>query len=172
MSARRTVLKSRYQPTTQPDFGGSFHTENRAPLRYETRRFCANGKHDVIYISSYIHDAEFRLDSIYERGRSVVIPCRRVRWELFRHVDELLYISSEITISSVTSFDVDLGAAYTLTKAFLRKPQLIVSSLEYVKQRQRRAVDGVGRVVIRCTLDSKLIVQVGEGYKIRVLDSR
>jgi len=84
----------------------------------------------------------------------------------------LLYISSEIIITSVTSFSVELGTAYTLTKEFLRKPQLIVSSLEYVKQRQRRAVDGVGRVVIRCTLDSKLIVQVGEGYKIRVLDSR
>lgn len=101
-----------------------------------------------------------------------MIPCRRARWELFRHLDDLLYISSEITISSATSFDVDLGAAFTLTKGFLRKPKLIVSSLEYVQESQRRAADGAGKVVINCTLHSRLIVQVGEGYKIRVLDSR
>ncbi|HEX6878895.1 MAG TPA: hypothetical protein VF135_00900, partial [Terriglobales bacterium] len=139
MGARKTngidkkrAVRAVYQPTVQPDFGVGFHTRTRAPIRYESRQFCANGKHDFIYLSSYLHDAEFRLDEIRMWKMSLAIPVRRARWELYRELDELLEIPSEVTVWALKSLDIHLGAPFTATKGFLKKPKLIMQSLEYV----------------------------------------
>ena len=42
------------------EFGRFFHTKAKSPIRYQTRAG-ANYYHDLVYISSYLHDAEFKL---------------------------------------------------------------------------------------------------------------
>jgi len=164
---RGGVHEGGYQPDTQPDFGSNFHTQSRTPIRYETRQACANGRHDLIYLSSYIHDAEFRIDEIRQRGRSAVIPLRRARWELYKQTNELPCVQSELTVSAVKSLDVQLGAPFTATKKFLRNPQLTIFSLEYISDDYG---DG-GTIVISCNLYSKVTVQVGDKYKVRLEDA-
>jgi hypothetical protein len=102
------MRKSRHQPETQPDFGSEFHTESLAPIRYVRWIGHANGRHDIIFISSYMHDGTFRLDQVNLRRKTLVVPLDRARWELFRKLDELKSIRSELTITRVSSLRIEL----------------------------------------------------------------
>jgi len=72
--------------------------DSPAPIRYETRQ-PPNRRHDVIYLTSYIDDATFRIDELVLRGQSLVFSMKRERWELNREVGDLAYVPSELTIS-------------------------------------------------------------------------
>jgi len=100
--------KSLHQPESQPDFGAEFHTESLAPICYERRILHANGRHDIIFLSSYLHDGTFRLDQLRLRRKTLVIPLDRARWELFRKLDELKSIRSELKITHVASLRIEL----------------------------------------------------------------
>jgi hypothetical protein len=65
------------QPQSQPDFGAHFHTDSDTPVCYETRPPSGNREHDLIYISSYVHDSRFRFDELRWRGRLLTIPLNR-----------------------------------------------------------------------------------------------
>src|SRR5437667_11414408 len=94
----RSVAKKRHQPAEPIDFGTGFHTDNHAPIRYETRH-SPDRRHGVIYISSYIHDAAFRIDELGLRGKSLFLSLNRSRWELYRTIGVLVHIRSELNHS-------------------------------------------------------------------------
>lgn len=84
---------------TQPDFGQFFHTDVWTPVRYELREG-ANLRHDVVYLSSYLHDARFRpkemlFDGVHKQLR---IPLERDTWETYRSKDALDTVPSELRI--------------------------------------------------------------------------
>ncbi len=159
-----------YQPELQIDFGAFFHAQNDAPVRY-TNRPMANGRHDLIFLSSYIHDAEFRMDQVQRRGRSVLIPLNRVRWELYRKLDDLIGIPSELTIRPVKSMRIELAAQYHCEKKFLREPMLRISRLTAVPVCLRAADDGTEdeEVVIQCDR-AWVRLRVTEEYRILLVD--
>ena len=67
----------------QPDFCSNFFDtfgEVSGPLRYEVRKD-SNFIHDLEFINSLVHDAEFLLDETRNTKRSFEIPLIRIRWE-------------------------------------------------------------------------------------------
>src|SRR5215470_314073 len=103
VSGANGKIERPYQPEMHEDFGFSFHTESDKPVRYASRPLSANGRHDLIFLSSYLHDAEFRMDQIQKHGKTVTIKLNRARWELERKLNELIFIPSELTIRPVKS---------------------------------------------------------------------
>jgi hypothetical protein len=156
----------------QEDFGVFFHTESDKPVRYASRPFSANCRHDLIYLSSYLHDAEFRMDEVQCHRRTVTIKLNRARWELWRKLNELIFIPSELTIRSVKSMRIELGAEYHFTRKFLRKPDLRIFSLRLFPVRPGRDTDDDSDdevVVIDCTF-AWLRLRVSDRYKILLVD--
>ena len=98
-----------YQPIDMADFGASIHTTSVAPLLYVMRQPSGNSRHDVVFVSSYLHDATFRVDEIRLHRRTLTIPLVRHRWELYRHFDNLFPISSEVKITKVLSYYLELS---------------------------------------------------------------
>jgi hypothetical protein len=127
------MKKKRYQPQTQPDFGTGFHTDSDAPVLYERRWQLGNMHHDIIYLSSYVHDAEFRLDEMrFDRSR-LTIPLKRARWELDRALGgDLRYIPSQLTVSPVLSLRLELSHESLLARDFLRNPKVIIFRLRTI----------------------------------------
>ncbi len=98
-----------YQPANMVDFGTSFHTTSLAPVLYEARCWGANGLHDIVFISSYVHDATFRADEIRLRRGTFSLSLERARWELFKHLNELLATPSQLIITGVVSYSLELS---------------------------------------------------------------
>src|SRR5208283_2377626 len=88
------------KPKQQPDFAANFHQDSAAPIDYVSRDG-ALLLHDVAYLSSYLQDARFRSDRLMLRRKTLSIPLKRDRWELYRKGDELKAISSLPTIHPV-----------------------------------------------------------------------
>src|SRR4051812_18405754 len=69
----------------QPDFFQLFRETFAGPprkIRYEIRTTDSNMYHDVVFLSSLIHDARFRLADVrLKRGR-LTIPLERDCWEV------------------------------------------------------------------------------------------
>jgi hypothetical protein len=164
------VPQQPHQPNTQPDFGAAFHTDSQAPIHYERRWQAGNHRHDIIYISSYIHDATFRLDEIRWRGKSLTIPLNRARWELYGGVGDLVFIRSELIISPVISFRLELANRYMLRNKFLQSPELTVSRLQDVSGQWEDSDDE--EIVINCILGSKLRLRVSDDltFRVRLID--
>lgn len=77
-------------------------------LAFRTRRN-VNYLHDVIFLSSYLHDATFSTIDFRHEGKQVVIDLHRDCWEFWTRIhrvrDELLGCKSRLTISGVDSVD-------------------------------------------------------------------
>ena len=159
--------KSSHQPQSQPDFGTEFHTESLAPVCYE-RRIGANGLHDIIFISSYIHDGIFSLDQVRLRRKTLVIPMERARWELFRKLDELKSIRSQLTITHVLSFKVELSDLLVLREKFYKGPQLIIAGLQCIREQWEDSEDI--ELIVNLVRGDRIRIRVGEGSTIRLLD--
>lgn len=101
---RRSEAKPGRKPASggQPDFGCGFHLHEPRRIRYEVRHG-ENLLHDLIYMSSYIHDAKTSLSSVRFRGGRLNIGMERDRWELFRHSGELDCVPARLDISGVLS---------------------------------------------------------------------
>lgn len=163
------MRKERYQPQQQPDFGIGFHTDSEAPILYERRWQPGNMHHDIIYLSSYVHDAEFRLDEMRFEGSRLTIPLKRARWELDRALGgDLRYIPSSLTISPVLSFRLELAHESLLARDFLRNPKLIIFRL--------RVISGVWddsdgeELRIDFAYKARLCLRVRETFKLRLQD--
>jgi hypothetical protein len=85
-----------------PDFGTYFHTKSSSPIDF-TSRIPPNLFHDLLFLSSYIRDARFRIERIRLRGKTLKIPMERDRWELYERLGQLESISSQLTINPVLS---------------------------------------------------------------------
>lgn len=159
--------KSLHQPESQPDFGAEFHTESLGPICYERRIFHANGRHDIIFLSSYLHDGTFRLDQLRLRRKTLVIPLDRERWELFRKLDELKSIRSELKITHVASLRIELTDD-ALGAEFFQNPQLIISSLQLITDQWEDSEDI--ELTLNLVRDAKIRIRIAENASIRLLD--
>ena len=94
----------------QPDFQRPFAELSKVPrrLRYELRPNSCFG-HDLLYISSLIHDARLRPTDFHQRGKRVSLSIERDCWELplKSHGDstELHVSASRLSISPVNSVE-------------------------------------------------------------------
>jgi|SRR5947209_9840630 len=165
----RPFAKKRHQPAEQMDFGAGFHTDNHAPIRYETR-YSPNRRHDVVYLSSYIHDATFRIDELDLRGKSLVLSLNRARWELDRAMGDvnLVYIRSELTISRVVSLQLELSRLLQLQKKFLRAPEVIIFKMQTLSGQWEESDDE--EIIIDFSYCSRLRLRVGLEFRIRLRD--
>jgi hypothetical protein len=173
VSGTNGKIELSYQPEMHVDFGASFHTENDKPVRYASRPFLANGRHDLIFLSSYVHDAEFRMDEIQRRGKTVTLKLDRARWELERKLNELVTIPSDLTIRPVKSMWVELGAGHYFTRKFLRKPEMTIFSLMAIPATMVRDPDDDSddeEIVIECSYRARLRLRVSNEYRILLAD--
>jgi hypothetical protein len=90
-----------FNRVTPPDFGSFFGSENRDPIEFRCRDG-ANLFHDLIFLSSYLHDAVFDPRKIQFLNMILRIPMQRDRWELSGG-KEIESIDTELTISPVVS---------------------------------------------------------------------
>lgn len=91
----------------QPDFQGLFfeHLGGKPrKQRYELRFGTSNLYHDVIFLSSLIHDARFKMDNIRTRGHRLYIDLERDTWEL--GMEPLNYCKSRLTICGVVGTEL------------------------------------------------------------------
>jgi len=72
-------------------------TESNAPIDF-SGRLPPNLQHDLLYLSSYIHDATFLIKQVELREKKLCIPMERARWERYDLVGDLERISSVLTI--------------------------------------------------------------------------
>jgi hypothetical protein len=174
---RRTGPRSRRafpghpdQPESQqPDFGADFYADNAAPIRYHANRYrLGNFRHDIVYLSSYIHDAEVRLDELRLRRKSLVIPLNRARWELDRGVGDLAYIRSKLTISPVLSVSLELNHTCFLQKTFFHAPTVVISKLQNISE-QWEDSDDEG-LILDFAFRSKLRLRCGPDLTVKLVD--
>ncbi|MGH9689023.1 MAG: hypothetical protein ACRD5K_18270 [Candidatus Acidiferrales bacterium] len=85
-----------------PDFGKYFHTKNRSPIAFVCRD-TPNLFHDIVFMASYLHDAEFGLEDVRRTGKVLRIVMQRDRWELYKLDGDLESIASELVISPVAA---------------------------------------------------------------------
>jgi hypothetical protein len=96
----------------QPDFQALFFAHfGRQPKRqrYELRFNSSNLHHDVVFLTSLVHDARLTRASVKRRGSKLTLDLLRDAWELdtVRHaeVPELLIAPSRLTIAGVIALD-------------------------------------------------------------------
>ena len=77
-----------------------FQTDNRSPIEFVCREE-ANLWHDMVFLRSYPHDAEFEIDKVRLRGKVLRIPVHRDRWELYKSSEQLESIATKLIISPV-----------------------------------------------------------------------
>jgi hypothetical protein len=159
--------KSSHQPESQPDFGAEFHSESLAPICYEGRIGQANGRHDIIFLSSYIHDGTFRLDQVSLRRKTLVIPLERDRWELFRKLNELKSIRSELRITHVLSLRMELTDD-ALGGKFFQNPQVIISNLQLVTDQWEHSGDM--ELILNLVREARIRIRIAEESSIRLID--
>jgi hypothetical protein len=100
-SRTRTVLP---QPDFQALFFSYFGPEPRR-RRYELRFGTSNVHHDLVFLSSLLHDARFRRAAVRRRGNKITIPLERDTWEVGLDLSKLHYIGSRLTIDGVESVE-------------------------------------------------------------------
>jgi hypothetical protein len=61
-----------------PDFGSYFHTKSASPIDF-TSRLAPNLFQDLVFLSSYIHDAQVSIERIRLRGKTLKISMERDR---------------------------------------------------------------------------------------------
>ncbi len=86
----------------QLNFTSHFKTDDPTPIDYLSRPM-PNLYHDIFYLSSYIHDARFKMRNVTLLGKKLVIPLQRDRWELFEKRKNLQTIASRLIICPVLS---------------------------------------------------------------------
>ncbi|WP_165244733.1 hypothetical protein [Paludisphaera soli] len=102
-----------------PDFTEHFRREEVKPLRFRSRPD-GNYKHEVHYLSGYLHDARFTAASVVRRGQTLRVDFDRDCWELGlvrRPASSELYIAkSRFTIAPVADLRWDIDDPATLTR--------------------------------------------------------
>jgi hypothetical protein len=88
------------------DFTAIFGKRRIEPLRFSTRRN-VNYFHEVIFLSSYLHDSTFAPAELTYKDGVLVVPVQRTCWEFWTRLrrvrEELLGCRSLLTVSGVRS---------------------------------------------------------------------
>jgi len=86
------------------DFTTIFAKQEIERLSFKTRRD-VNYDHEIIFLSSYLHDASFKREDFRQQGGTITINLLRDCWEFYTRVhrvgDELLRCRSKLSISGV-----------------------------------------------------------------------
>jgi hypothetical protein len=85
-----------------PDFGMYFHTDCPDPIEFTCREE-PNFIHDLVFLSSYIHDARFEIKALQLQEKTLHISLKRDRWERHKGLRTIESISNVLTIESVLS---------------------------------------------------------------------
>ena len=154
-----------------PSIAGLSLPDGAPPMCSRTRPFwAASGRHDIDYISSLVHDAEFKLEDIYESDQWLVIPIDRQRWEL-PHEAEIpaIHVRSELLVGPVKWWTVELAGRSFLGKDFLHLPELTIFGIQC--SMGKFIVEQVSdeEIVIDCT-SAKIKIRGGEDGEIRMVD--
>lgn len=92
----------------QPDFGSFFHRTTPVKIKYQLR-FNENLFHDMVYLTSYIHDSCFKTSSIKHTRKRIIIPIERDCWELgFDTPRGLVTTASKLTFFPVEDFSLTM----------------------------------------------------------------
>ena len=90
----------------QIEFNKLFFQTKYQPLEYSLRTD-ANGRHDVIFLDSYLHDARIFLNRITFKKGNLIVPLERTCWELFsgRGLNDVLHgCRSELLLFNVIDY--------------------------------------------------------------------
>jgi hypothetical protein len=102
---KRAILKKRLKHLL--NFRDYFQTESTEPIDFSGRH-PPNLQHDLLYLSSYIHDATFLIKQVELREKKLTIPMERTRWELYDSLETLEVISSVLAIEHVEEITWEL----------------------------------------------------------------
>ncbi len=89
------------------DFTTLFAKKTVERLDFATRRD-VNYEHEIIFLSSYLHDARFRRSEVEQTNRTMRILLERDCWEFYTRIhrtsDALLFTPSVLEISGIDEF--------------------------------------------------------------------
>ena len=119
------------QQVSLPSVAGAFLPAAAPPVRLRTRSlFSGAGQHDVVYISSWVHDATLRLSDIYESGRWLVLPIDRERQELPKDNEKVSVVRSEILLGPLKSWTLEFAGQLLVSKEWLHDPSVRIFGLQ------------------------------------------
>jgi hypothetical protein len=138
------------------NFRDYFQTESTEPIDF-WRRDPPNLQHDLLYLSSYIHDAAFLIKQVELRERKLSIPMERTRWELYDSVGTLKTIPSVLAIEHVEEI------IWELTDELSEADKFIVRKLFFGEIFwDNFGGEGNLEIFVAGMRGSKLRIQVGE----------
>ena len=68
----------------QPNFDKLFAQKERSPINYVVRPG-SNFRHDIIFVSSYLHDARLLAWNLNKSKKTLMLKLERDRWEIYAH---------------------------------------------------------------------------------------
>jgi hypothetical protein len=152
------------------DFRSYFQTESTVPIEFSSRP-PPNLVHDLYYLSSYIHDAEFGIGQVCLQGKKLRILMKRCRWERYDAVGNLETIPSQLTIQPVDSITWELKGPHLNTGNLSQATKFIVSRLYMGESYWDEAPSiGVGELILSGHLHSKLHIVVADLFGFRLKD--
>ena len=104
LSSKNRAKKTNTSAQLQPDFGTWFRATEPQRICYEIRND-ANRLHDLVYLSSYLHDARLCPSSVKLTRGCLRIRLERDCWELFEFYQELVSVPSILEISPVVELE-------------------------------------------------------------------
>jgi len=140
------------------NFRDYFQTDSKDPIDFSCRH-PPNLQHDLLYLSSYIHDATFPINQVELREKRLSIPMERSRWELYDSLGTLETIRSVLAIEQVEEI------AWQLTENLSAADNFTVSKIFFGEM----FWDNFGRegnleVILAGLRGSKLRIQVGDNW--------
>ncbi len=152
------------------DFRSYFQTTSTDPIEFSSRP-PPNLVHDLYYLSSYIHDAEFHIEQVQLRGNRLHIPMKRCRWELYDVAGNLETISSRLTIRPVDSITWELKGPDVSTGNLSQATKFIINRIFMGESYWDEAsTTGLGELILGGHLHSKLHIVVPDLFDFRLTD--
>ena len=116
MPGQGVIVKRRLEHLL--NFRDYFQTDNKDPIDFSAR-YPPNLQHDLLYLSSYIHDATFSIKQVELRETRLSIPMERVRTELHDSLGDSETIRSVLTIEHVEKITWELADYLSETDNFI-----------------------------------------------------
>ena len=126
--SRLVARKRRGEPEPQPDFGSHFHLAAPRSISYVLRPH-PNLCHDIVYLSSYLHDARFRRAAVRVSGDTLTIDVKRDTWELYQKTGRLKSVPSRLTIKPVSKIEWQFDGPLADSKADFTREELDMTYL-------------------------------------------
>ena len=110
------------------DFGQFFHTSQYSPIDFQIRGG-ADGRHDAIYLGSYLHDARFKLADVRRQAKRLTIELQRDTWETYHKTGDMKLVACRLTVEPVASVRWRFGHRLASIVADLSDAELTIADL-------------------------------------------